>query len=199
MWRGSKVGECVVWIDELAPQLALLLNIAGPKRLQRSGVGKMRPQLAVEQDAYERAAHNIFHHLQFLNQIEPCVAVKHLKVLVLVQMFHVAAHVIGIAHQRVMAWADEQLRPALELLSGFPLFRHDQPIDAAAVLMQPVHVVADHTCFEIQVENPEQSPTAALQRRSFNRGDLLRQLSGQLKINQRDRRIGVRHAGNGPS
>jgi hypothetical protein len=35
-----------------------------------------------------------------------------------------------------MARADEQLGPALELLFGFTLLRYDQPIDAAAVLMQ---------------------------------------------------------------
>ena len=137
----------------------------------------MRPQLAVEQDAHERAAYDIFHHLQFLNHSEPHVAFENLQMFVLVQMFDVAAHVIGIAHQRVMARADEQLRPALESLSGFSLLRHDQPIDAAAVLMQPVHDVTDRTRFEVQAENPEQPPVAALQRRGFKRRDLLRHLA----------------------
>ena len=47
--------------------------------------------------------------------------------------------------------AHEQLRPALKLLFGFTLLRHDQRIDAAAVLMQPVHVVAGRTHFEVQM------------------------------------------------
>jgi hypothetical protein len=43
---------------------------------------------------------------------------------------------------------------------GFTLLRHDKPVDAAAVLMQPVHVVANRPRFEVQVENPEKSPVA---------------------------------------
>jgi hypothetical protein len=49
------------------------------------------------------AAGDVLHYLQLLDEIEPGVAVENLKVLVLVQVFHVAAHGIGIAHQRVMA------------------------------------------------------------------------------------------------
>jgi len=45
---------------------------------------------------------------------------------------------------------------------GFTLLRHDQPIDAAAVLMQPIHVVADRPRFEVQVENPEEPPVATV-------------------------------------
>lgn len=63
--------------------------------------------------------------------------------------------------------------------------------------MQPVHVVGDRTSFEVQVENPKQPPVAAAQRRSFKPGDLLRQLGGQLKISERDRRIVADHARDG--
>jgi hypothetical protein len=48
-----------------------------------------------------------------------------------------------------MARANEQLRPAVELLSGSTLLRYDQPIDAAAVLMQPIHVVLNRVRFKV--------------------------------------------------
>ena len=63
---------------------------------------------------------------------------ENLQVLVLVQVFHIASHIVGFAHQLLTARPDERLRSPLSLFSRFADIRHYQSVDAAAVLMPPL-------------------------------------------------------------
>ena len=143
-----EVGKCISRIDGRTPQRAPPLVIERPKRLQCGRIREVRPQ-RYKHDPHQRAARDVFHHLQLFYEFEPRYAVKSFQVLVLVQMFHVTAHVISVSHHAVMARADEEFGSALELPLCVAAIWQDQAIDAAAVLMEPVHIVPDRARFHV--------------------------------------------------
>ena len=88
---------------------------------------------------------------------------------VLVQMLDGAANIVKLAHKVVVACPDEQLGPALELLLGPARGGQDQPVDATAILVNPVNNVRNRARLGIDVQGPEQTPvTARNQRRDYS-------------------------------
>jgi hypothetical protein len=60
-----------------------------------------------------------------------------------------------------VARADKKLRAALELLQCLARLRHDEPLNAPAVLMQALHVVPERAGFDIASERPVETPVAS--------------------------------------
>src|SRR6202022_1913590 len=99
-------------------------------------------------------------------EFKACRAVKVFQIPVLVQMLDRAAHIVKLAHQVVMAGADEQLGPALELLLCLARGGQDQAIDATAILVNPVNNLRNRARLRVDVQGPEQAPVSAHDRRS---------------------------------
>jgi len=55
-----------------------------------------------------------------------------------VKVFDVATNIVERAHQVMMSWPDEQLGTAFELLFRLADIGQDQPVDAAAILVNPI-------------------------------------------------------------
>jgi hypothetical protein len=76
-------------------------------------------------------------------------------------MLDSAAHIIELAHERMMTGSDKQLGFAPELALRLAGVRQDQPVDAAAVLVYPVENIRDRASLGINMNGAEQPPMAA--------------------------------------
>ena len=75
---------------------------------------------------------------RLFRKVKPRKTVKDLKIFVLVQVLYIAPHLIKLTHEFVVSGADEQLRPALELLGPLPRLRKNESVNATAKLMEAI-------------------------------------------------------------
>ena len=100
-----------------------------------------------------------------------------------------ASDVVKRTHQVVMGRPDEQFGPAFELLLGLSDSGQDEPIDAAAILMNSVKKLFDRARFDIEVQCPEKPPELTGLGRQQHRIELLSELRRQQNVVGDDQRV----------
>ena len=115
----------------------------------------MCPERIVADDPRQSRPCDIFDDRLLRHQVEPNFALECLQISVFMEVFDIASNVVQLTHQVMMGRPDEQLRPALELPLCLPDSGQDQPVDAAAILVDPVKRLSDRSRPDVYVQRPQ--------------------------------------------
>jgi hypothetical protein len=105
---------------------------------------------------------------RLFRKVKPRKTVKDLKIFVLVQVLYIAPHLIKLTHEFVVSGADEQLRPALELLGPLPRLRKNESVNAPAKLMEAIHHFTGLARRNVHLKHAKKTP-GSTERRRYNK------------------------------